>query len=409
MFVAVLLLAAYLPLSRPQCLTANDDVRRISADAHQALLQAEQHFSADLLQTIGNLHPEKNVFFSPTSIFKTMLLAYFVSANHTEAAIKKSLHLPEDKDKMDMMGAYSLESYYQKLRSIQTDYELSSANRIYVSRYLPVSHCMKVLFSDEIVPANFQDNLNHVLKKINRWVATQTRDVIKGFLSDDSVTSDTELILVNAAYFKGSWKFMFFEEDTTEGTFHLSNGNSVPVPMMYQENEFRAGLDMDLRVEVLEMPYAGDDISMIVLLPLKPSPSAIPELIKLLNSQTLQRTFNKTASLTPHRITVNFPKFSIEEEIELTPILESMNVGDMFQSTADLSTLTEIPRGLSFSGAIHKAKIQVDERGTEAAAATAVISARVGVDSFTADSPFVYFLYDKLSNTVLFCGVFNSP
>uniref|UniRef100_A0A1B6GCF0 Serpin domain-containing protein n=1 Tax=Cuerna arida TaxID=1464854 RepID=A0A1B6GCF0_9HEMI len=409
MFLALLLLAAALPLSMPQCLTATDDVRQISTDAHQALLQAEQHFSADLLQTIGSLNPDKNVFFSPSSIYRTMLLAYFVSANHTEAAIKKSLHLPEDKDKLDIVGAYNLENYYQKLRSIQTDYQLSSANRMYVSKYLRVSHCMKVLFADEIVPANFRENLNHVLKKINNWVATQTRNVIKDFLSEDYVTSQTELVLINAAYFKGTWKCEFPKEDTSEGIFYLSNGKSVPVTMMFQENRFRVGLDMDLGVEVLELPYTGDDISMFVMLPLKPSPSAVPELLKRLNSETLQKTFNETASQTLHKIAVTIPKFSIEETIELTPILESMGVGDMFESTADLSTLTESPAGLSFSDAIHKAKIQVDEQGTEAAAATAIISARIGIDPFIADRPFVYFLYDKVSNIVLFCGIFNSP
>uniref|UniRef100_A0A1B6MQX2 Serpin domain-containing protein n=1 Tax=Graphocephala atropunctata TaxID=36148 RepID=A0A1B6MQX2_9HEMI len=409
MFLALLLLSVLVPLSTPQCLTPTDRIRPVSTEAHQELLQGERHFSAKLLQTIGNLNPDNNVFISPSSIYKTMLLAYFMSANHTESALQKSLYLPENKDKLDLMGAYNLEKYYQKLRSIQKDYQLSSANRIYVDKHVPVKYCMRMLFTDELVQANFTMNHINVLRKINQWVASQTRKVINNFLSEDSINSQTQLVLANAAYFKGKWEKEFPTEDTAEQKFYLNSGTTVPVTMMYQENKFRMIRNAELGIEVLELPYSGNDISMFILLPTKTSPSAVPQLLKLLSYETLQKTLVATSSRTPYKISVTIPKFTVEQTTELTPILESMGVGDIFEPTANLGTLTGSPVGVSFSDAIHKAKIQVDEKGTEAAAATALVSARIGSESFIVDHPFVYFLYDKIANIILFCGIYNSP
>jgi len=409
LLLLMLTLAPLIHRSAQQCLTVKDEIRKVNPAAHDALLQSELQFSAELLRTAASLRPADNLIVSPTSVYQASLLAYFISANQTERGLRNLLHLAQDYDKIDILGAYNLENYYQRLRAVKSrSYQLSSANRFYIAKDLKTHYCMKVLFAEELAPANFQENSKGVVKKINQWVAGVTRNVIKDFLSEDDIQSNTALVLVNAAYFKGKWKSPFSEGETYEGEFHLSNGTKVLTMMMTQEGKFKHKVDKKLGAEVLELPYVGDDISMLILLPVKPSPTAVQDLLRKLTGKDLQKlveSLNSKESAGPKR-TVTIPKFTVESELDLQTILESMGVGDLFQSSADLSVLAP---GVQMTAAVHKAKIQVDEKGTEAAAATSFISARVYIESFTADQPFVYTVYNKAANIPLFLGVFNHP
>ncbi|XP_046668943.1 serine protease inhibitor 88Ea-like [Homalodisca vitripennis] len=410
--VLVLVLVLVLMLVHPailQCVTGDDANMKFTEDNRLQLLDSEMQFSLELLQKVNSLHPSENIFLSPSSVYNALLLAYFVSANHTEASMKQALYLPENQDKLDTIGAYQLEKYYQKLRAFKNslNYQLSSANRMFISNEQNVRPCMMRLFNDEIEIADFTNNLTATVGRINSWVSGETRNNINDLLSSDSLTSNTNLVLVNAAYFRGLWKNQFSPSDTKETEFKTANGTNVPVMMMSIESEFSHLLEEKLEADVLELPYEGDNISLFILMPLDPSPTAIQVLLNKTDANILRDIINRTYTIS-NQVSVAIPKFSSDQSLELTPVLESMGIGDLFESSADLSTLTGAP-GLRLDSVIHKAKITVDEEGTEASAATAIFANRFAVNSFIANRPFVYFLLEKKLNMILFVGVFNSP
>lgn len=406
----IAILCVVVPLSSQQCLTPRDEVRKVRADVQDSLLASELKFSTDMIQTVSTMQGHKNVFFSPTSVFQALLMTYFISAKQTEASLKKTMHLDANLDKLDYLGAYNLENYYQKLRSIKkSGCQMNLANRLYTAKQLKVQQCLKVLFSDELQTANFRTNVDGARRKINQWVASQTNKAIKDFLTEEYLSKDTQLVLLNAAHFKGSWKTEFKEEDTHQDTFFLNNGTEVDCQMMVQESQFKMNINEKLDAEVLELPYKNGDISMFLMLPQKVTATSLQDMLKRMDGPTLKSMVSSLqADENLDEVTVVIPKFTLEETLELTPILDQMGVGDLFQKTADLSVLTG-SKNIYITDAIHKAKIKVDEKGTEAAAATAFSAARMGSPIFRADRPFAYMLYDKTSDKLLFFGVFNSP
>lgn len=162
-------------------------------------------------------------------------MAYFLSANQTEKALHKALRYSDDQDKVDVLQAYR----YDKLRGLP--YEFSGANRIYTSNELHVRSCMNDLFVDEIESINFKKDPLAAVNKINGWVEKQTRGMIADLLPADAVDEYTNLVLANAAYFKGDWEARFPEEDTHQELFYITANQSTFVEMMTQEGTFDYG------------------------------------------------------------------------------------------------------------------------------------------------------------------------
>lgn len=367
--------------------------------------------SLDMITTVNNLMPTENIFFSPLSVYNALILAYFVSAGHTEEALKKTLNLPQNQTKVNTMQAYKLEKHFELVRktSGSPSYELSTANRLFVSPALEVKACMQELFANEIAVTDFSKDPAAALEEINGWVANQTKNQIKDLLSAGQITQATNLVLTNAAYFKGVWKSRFQPESTRKEVFYISNSEKTFVNMMKQKSTFNHMISEKLGAHILELPYKGDDVSMFFLLPPFVSPSGITNILKRLTIENLKEVVN---GLIPRSVDVSIPKFSVEQSLPLKEILETMGVKDLFQSTADLTSLTGV-KDVSLDDAIHKAKVIVDEDGTTAAAATALFNFRssrpLDTAQFICNHPFVYFLFDRTTNTILFMGVFNKP
>jgi serine protease inhibitor len=183
------------------------------------------------------------------------------------------------------------------------------------------------------------------------------------------------------------------------------------VDMMHVEATFNHDVSESLEAHILEMPYKGDQISMYVLLPPFTKEDAIDNTLKKLTAEKF-RSIVDSSNLIPKTVQVSFPKFSLEHTIELVPVLEKMGVGDLFQETSDFSTLSETLKG-PLGSALHKARIEVNEEGTKAAAATVLFSFRSSRPAepaqFHCNHPFIYVLYDKVEKAVLFTGVFRRP
>jgi len=241
-------------------------------------------------------------------------------------------------------------------------------------------------------------------KRINSWVEEQTRDKIKDLLPMGSVTDMTRLVLTNAIYFKGKWELEFDKKLTKDAPFTMAGGKKTDVPMMHKSAGFMYGESETMKA--LELPYIGKETSMLVMLPKKAGTlSAIEQKItsKEIDGLIQGLRYEKTVIL-------SLPKFKIETDYELSAPLKQLGVTDVFSAKADLTGMHTGGEHLSVTAAVHKAFVEVDEKGTEAAAATGIVVGTTSVQipkppkEFKADHPFLFAIRHKPTNTILFFG-----
>ncbi|MGH7739620.1 MAG: serpin family protein, partial [bacterium] len=253
--------------------------------------------------------------------------------------------------------------------------------------------------------------------QINQWVADKTDQKIKNLIAPGALDRESIMVLVNAVYFKADWLSAFKAEDTKELPFHLNSNVSAPVSMMQQQNHFR--IFADNQEQVLELPYKGDQLSMVVVLPRKGQDLSALE--QKLNMNVLDGWL---LNMSEQIVNVKIPKFKFSfGTVELKPFLVDMGMGDAFnRGVADFSGMSKLAPGehIYIQKVLHKAFVNVDEKGTEAAAATAVI---VGahpccmvipiipkiIHLFNADHPFLFIVRDKKTNSILFIGKVADP
>ncbi|CAH2001831.1 unnamed protein product [Acanthoscelides obtectus] len=375
------------------------------------LYSGQQEFSLALLHAINKVMPEQNLFFSPYSTYHCLLIAYFLTGNQTEGHLKKVLRLNEKENKADIYGAYKTDKFLTQLLARNASYEFTNANKIYVSDGIPINECIINDFPEELERKNFKQDPENARLSINQWVEATTHNMIKDLLPAGTVDTNTDLVLVNAAYFKGMWENRFNPDLTQQEIFYVSPSKQITVDMMHMEGTFKHDVSEALGAHILELPYKGDNISMFILLPpFSNTESSIDTTLKSLNLDTF-RSVVENENLISKKVQVALPKFSLETTIELTPVLEFMGVGDLFQNSSDFSYLSE--QHVSVDKSLHKAKIEVNEEGTEAAAATVLFTFRSSRPSepaqFICNHPFIYLIYDKFQSAVLFAGVFRKP
>lgn len=244
---------------------------------------------------------------------------------------------------------------------------------------------------------------------INSWVSDHTAGAIPEFLASGSLTDETRLVLLNALHFHGLWKVPFDPKLTQEMIFHCANGSTVPVHMMGLTNRFNYGefVTADgVDYDVIEVPYEGDTLSMLLVSPMEPD-VPLSMLIADLNSQRIQQWKGGLRNI---KRQLAMPRFTLTSELNLKTTLLHMGLGDMFNlATADFTRITTDER-LCVSKVLQRVKIEVNERGTKGAAATAaVMFSRMAVEKITLDRPFLFFIWHKHTGAVLFMGQFNQP
>jgi len=240
-------------------------------------------------------------------------------------------------------------------------------------------------------------------KAINDWVEKQTKEKIKDLLKKDVLTRDTRLVLTNAIYFKGDWASPFKTDATREGKFHTP-GRAIDVPFMSQVGKFN--LLEEKNVQVVELPYAGNDLSMVVVVPSRKD--GLAEVEKDLTAKTLRGWLEK---MQVERVEVQIPRFSLSSEFDLKPTLSEMGMPLAFDRTrANFSGISESKEPLYLSTVVHKAVVEVNEKGTVAAAATGVvIEPRSMPQRIRADRPFLFLIRDKKTESLLFVGRLVAP
>ncbi|XP_061050758.1 serpin B6 isoform X1 [Eubalaena glacialis] len=376
-----------------------------------ALSEANGTFALTLLKHLGEDN-SKNVFISPVSISSALAMVFMGAKGNTAAQMSQALSLSRSRG-----GGGDIHQDFQNLLTevnrTGTQYLLRTANKLFGEKtydFLPSfkDSCRK-FYQAEMEELDFISAAEESRKHINTWVAQRTEGKIIDLLSPDSVDSMTCLVLVNAIYFKGNWENQFNKQHTKERPFKVSKNVEKPVQMMFKKSTFKITYIGEIFTQVLVLPYVGGELDMIIMLPDENTD------LKTVEKELTYEKFvewTRPDLMEEEEVEVSLPKFKLGESYDMEGVLRTLGVTDAFENArADFSAMSS--RGdLCLSRVAHKAFVEVDEEGTEAAAATAAVlmlrCARI-TPRFCADHPFLFFIQHSKTRGLLFCGRLRSP
>ncbi|XP_030148092.1 serpin B3 isoform X1 [Lynx canadensis] len=387
-----------------------------------SLSEANTHFALDLFQQFKLSKKNDNIFYSPLSITSALAMTYLGARENTALEIGKVLHLNKathntrgrtTTDHVEKLGNvhHQFQKLLTELKKPTDAYELNTANKFYGENKYPFLQeymdNVKKFYLASVESVDFQNAAEETRKKINSWVESQTNGKIKDLLPENSLES-TVLVLVNAVYFKGLWDKKFDKKYTVEEKFWLNKDTSKPVQMMKQSSVFNFTSLEDVQAKILEMPYKGKDLSMMLLLP-----NEVDGLQKLEDQLTAEKLAEWTSSqnMSDRWVDLYLPRFKVEDDYDLKATLQALGMLDAFNTQrANFSGMTG-SLDLVVSKALHKSFVEVTEEGAEAAASTNV---NVGYTSppiyhFRCDHPFLFFIKHNKTNCILFLGRVSSP
>lgn len=372
------------------------------------LCDANGSFAISLLKILGEEDKSRNLFLCPMSVSSALAMVYLGAKGHTATQMAQVLGLSRDGDVHQ-----GFQTLLAEVNKSGTQYLLKSACRLFGEEscdFLSTfkESCQK-FYQAGIEEMSFVKDTEGCRKRINDWVLEKTEGKISEVLSPGTVCPLTKLVLVNAMYFKGKWKAQFDRKYTRGMPFKTNQEEKKTVQMMFKHAKFKMAHVDEVNAQVLALPYAEDELSMVVLLPDESSDLTVVE--KALTYEKL-RAWTNPETLTESKVQVFFPRLKLEESYDLETVLQSLGMTDAFEETkADFSGMTS-KKNVPVSKVAHKCFVEVNEEGTEAAATTAVIrntrSCRIE-PRFCADRPFLFFIWHQKTSSILFCGRFSSP
>nr|CAD7460344.1 unnamed protein product [Timema tahoe] len=313
-----------------------------------------------------------NIIVSPLSLEVVLAMAHFGARGETAEQIATGISLPAERN-LALDGFRHLLSSFKSTSNIT----LEIANKVFTQQNYVIKEDFQALvknnFLSEAQALNFADNVVSA-SVINQWVEEKTKNKIKDLISPDMLDSLTRLVMVNAVYFKGNWQDQFKPELTTTEPFYVSAEVKKDVRMMHLKKHFRYSEVDELEAQVLELPYEERQVSMVILLP--NDRNGLPNLEAKLTSEKLTEVLSQLHST---EVNVSIPRFKLEDTIDLNSVLQevtnsliqsAMGMNNMFEDSADFSGITDDAAGLKVSQVVQKAFIEVNEEGSEAAAAT---------------------------------------
>ena len=369
---------------------ANDELLKEFSDGNRL-------FSANVYKELKKTN-SGNFLVCPLSVDVVLSLVHAGARGDTAKQLSNGLQLPESHEKVQDI----FKSLSPKLRG-NDKYTLSSANKVYVKDGFQISDDFKKtavdVYNSEIQNIDFAKS-ESAAGEINKWVEDKTSNKIKNLIKGDDLNEDTTAVLINALYFKGAWVKQFSEYGTRKQPFHLNKEKQVDVDMMEITEYF--DYYEDSKAKYLEMEYEGKDVSMTFVLPndIEGLGDLEDNIVDVLSAPKYSK----------QRVHVQLPKFKIETTIQFKPILQQLGVKDIFEDNADLSGIGAKKEPLKVTKVVQKAFIEVEEKGTTAAAATAVFVSRksaafrqVDTFEFVANHPFLLILRHKIAG-VMFIG-----
>ncbi|XP_049756226.1 serpin B10 [Elephas maximus indicus] len=395
-----------------------------------SLATSISEFALELSKKLAESAQGKNIFFSPWGISTSLAMVYLGTKGTTAAQIAQALHLTQDQDikscpesekkrKMEFNLGKAEEicsdfhTLISEINKPSNAYILKTANGLYAEKAHPFHNKyledIKKYFGAEPRSVSFVETPDQIRKEINAWVEKQTEGKILNLLPEDSVDSTTRMVLVNALYFKGVWEYQFPVENTTEKPFRVNMTTSKPVQMMSMKQKLPIIHIEQPQAKVLQLDYDSHDLSLLILLP-----EVITGLEQLEKAITYEKLNEWTSAdlMELYEVTVHLPKFKLEESYDLKLALSRMGISDAFNpSQADFSGMS-LERNLYLSNVFHKSFVEINEKGTEAAAGSgSEVSFRIRLPpmEFNVDHPFLFFIRHNKTKNILFYGRFCSP
>ncbi|MDD5038073.1 MAG: serpin family protein [Dehalococcoidales bacterium] len=375
------------------------------------LVSGNSEFAFDLYQALRQKE-DSNIFYSPYSISVALAMTYAGARGETEEQMADTLHyLLSQATLHPAFNGLDLELAKRGEGTEGKDgegFRLNVVNAIWGQKdYHFLSDYLDILAENYGAGLRLLDFVSAPEESrvtINNWVSDQTEGRIKDLIKKGIISSLTRLVLTNAIYFNAAWQYPFDEDNTAEAAFHLLDGGDVLVQMMRQTEEFGYAEGDDY--QAVELKYDGGELSMVILLP---EESNFNTFEASLEAQTFKEIINDIGI---KNTILSMPKFEYESEFSLTDSLAALGMTEAFSMEADFSGMTGNDE-LFIKDVVQKAFVSVDEAGTEAAAATAVIMDLKAMPGepveVTLDRPFIYLIRDIETGTILFIGRVMNP
>lgn len=381
----------------------NEPNLRDLSQEEQSLAASSNTFVLNLFKELDNENNE-NLFFSPLSVQYALSMTLNGADDETFNQIKETLGF-DDLNEHEINEAYR--SLTDFLLNIDKKVLLSIANSIWYEQNLTAEEAFKKAmieyYDAEIAALDFKSPES--VNAINSWVNNKTNGLIEKLI--DSIPADAVMYLINAIYFKAEWQYKFDEKATKEGPFYLENGSEINTLLMYSD-DVTVNYHTNTFAEVIDIPYGNGQYSMTILLPSEGKNTQ--NILEVLDDNALQEWINNTISTDVELV---MPKFKIEYKALLNEALSNMGMEIAFTDRADFTRLFIEKYGLMISRVIHKAVIEVNEEGTEAAAVTGVEVSLTSLPPeklmLTINRPFLFFIREKHSGSILFAGKLMDP
>jgi serpin B len=377
-----------------------------AASDSKHIVECNTAFACGLYQKLRD--SENNIFFSPFSISTALAMTYAGARGDTESQMAKTMGFSINQDVHPAFA--ELASRLTELQEV-LNIKLSVANSLWPQKKYPFLEnylsLIKKYYGVSITPVNYIGETEAARKTINEWVEKKTQEKIKNLIQLGILDELTHLVIVNAIYFKGNWGNQFDASKTQDAPFHITADLTVQVPMMMQKHAFRYASQDSL--SIIELPYIGNEIAMIILLPKETT-----GLKQIENDLSVENLKLWESRLNKENVLVFLPKIKMTSTFRLDKELVSMGMVDAFSDErANFAGMDGRPDWLYIKAVLHKAFVEVNEEGTEAAAATAVVVNGRGISTppptFRADHPFLFLIKEKQTGSILFMGRMTDP
>ncbi len=371
------------------------------------VVTANNQFAIDMYQQINGQpdQADKNVFFSPYSLSTAMAMLYAAAEGETKAQIQKTFHYP-----VPAILNPNSAALYNQFNKSNPDYKLATVNDLWMQQGLrPNQNYLDTVqryYGGKVTTLDFEGSPDPARQTINKKIADKTKQMILELLPKGSIKSDTAVVLTNAIYFKGDWTMPFTAERTSAQPFYNAIGRASTVQMMQQQSYF--DYYEDKYIQVVQLPYKGDDLSMLVVLPKFNHKLAMQQLAKSLSATKIKQW---RSGLVRQEVNLQLPKFKLDARYQMKTLLADMGMPKAFNNGAEFNLYADGPP-IKLDEVYHQAVVTVDEKGTEAAAAAGAVGMYVGMSypvKFKADHPFMFVIKDNKTDAILFLGQVNKP
>jgi len=379
-------------------------------------VDANTAFALDLYQAL-KARPG-NLFFSPYNISTALAMTYAGARGQTATEMARMLHFDSAQDNPHSTFA----ELATRMNRIQLGNRITllTANSLWCQRdyqfttaYLNLVH---EFYHADAMQVDFANDAPGAARAINTWVEHQTQGKIQNAVKQEQLDRAVDLVLCNAIYFQGQWQHQFEKSDTRSAPFHVATNEIVTVPMMNQEDHFKLFYSEPDSVALLELPYSGTNLSMVILLPemgdlrVGGKNPGLSVLEQELTADNLRRWLASLDQSEMQQVSISLPRLTASQSLDLVKALKSLGMTSAFDAnTANFSGMDGISNSLFISDVIHKAFVEVNEWGSEAAAATSVSLSRGITWRFNVDHPFIFLIRDNGSGSILFIGRIVDP